>query len=254
METRRAVYDSDGEPLDCHKPAASFVDDGNEADDEGDTPSAMLAHGEPYTPLPPLVPDPVPAFATAAPHAHSPPLELLEDSADWARYLESQHFEAMCLRESVCTAQDLVGVGVAKERRHGSARVASWISGSSDSEPRESEDSDASFDHGNSVRDLRSGRYSKLEGKFFGDQKVGELTMHTQFLADEKASSGYNTLVCGISGWSVLECRGRKRSLCGLSAAQLRKARKESRNRSMSCCCLAATKDRTGGIMRPCVS
>jgi len=57
--------------------------------------------------------------------------------------------------------------------------------------------SDSEFEHGDCVRELRSGRYSKLEGKLYGGHTLGGLTLHTKFAADSKASAGYVTLKCG---------------------------------------------------------
>ena len=57
----------------------------------------------------------------------------------------------------------------------------------------------SSFDHGPVVRELRSGRYSKLEGSFYGDEQLGDLTLHTKFEAAPGASAGYKTLEVGMA-------------------------------------------------------
>ena len=64
----------------------------------------------------------------------------------------------------------------------------------------ESESEDSDFEHGSVVRELRSGRHSKLEGSFFGNEQVGALTLHTKFEAAAGASKGYNkTLERGMA-------------------------------------------------------
>ena len=74
---------------------------------------------------------------------------------------------------------------------------------SQDCETRSDSDS-SDFDHGDAVHELRSGRYGKLEGHFFGSKKAGTLTLHTKFAAADHASSGYKTLPRGM--W--VDCPG----------------------------------------------
>ena len=57
---------------------------------------------------------------------------------------------------------------------------------------------DSEFEHGPAMHELRSGRHSKLEGNFFGDEQVGALTLHTKFEAAPGASKGYKTLERGM--------------------------------------------------------
>ena len=63
---------------------------------------------------------------------------------------------------------------------------------------------DSAFEHGDAVHQLQTGRYSKLEGAFFGDEKRGTLTLHTKFVAEQNASAGYKTLERGM--W--VDCPG----------------------------------------------
>ena len=63
----------------------------------------------------------------------------------------------------------------------------------------ESASDDSDFEYGPVVRELRTGRYSKLEGKLFGSEQVGGLTLHTRFEAASGASAGYKTLERGMA-------------------------------------------------------
>jgi hypothetical protein len=63
----------------------------------------------------------------------------------------------------------------------------------------ESDSDDSDFDHGPVERELRTGRHSKLEGRFHGCEQVGALTLHTKFEAAPGASAGYKTLERGMA-------------------------------------------------------
>jgi len=63
----------------------------------------------------------------------------------------------------------------------------------------DSDSASSEYDHGPPVRELRTGRYSKLEGTLYGGEERQGLTLFTRFEAAPGASAGYKTLERGMA-------------------------------------------------------
>ena len=254
MESLRTTYDSDDEAQSYKKPGVRLEDVGNDADDEGvdDEPAATLSERALSPSMPEPLPEPLPAsVAAVATHQESPPTPPVAELADGPQCLPAVPPRA---HEVLCSSERADEAVCLPARRQREPTLFLEVDSEEASEPAESDNSDSDFDHGSCVHELRSGRYSKLEGCFYGADTMGDLTLHSQFVAAANASSGYKSLARGM--W--VDCPGvpwEETQLVRIdSVARLRKVRRESLKRSTLCCFMLAINNRTDGTTPPCSS
>ena len=204
MESLRTTYDSDDEAQSYKKPGVRLEDVGNDADDEGvdDEPAATLSERALSPSMSEPLPEPLPAsVAAVATHQESPPTPPVAELADGPQCLPAVPPRA---HEVLCSSERADEAVCLPARRQREPTLFLEVDSEEASEPAESDNSDSDFDHGSCVHELRSGRYSKLEGCFYGADTIGDLTLHSQFVAAANASSGYKSLARGM--W--VDCSG----------------------------------------------
>ena len=203
MEALRTTYDSDDEAHSYEKPAGvSLKDTGNDADDEGmdDELAATLSESALSPSMLGPLPAPTAASATLQEVSPTPPVAEPADGPQRLPAVQRAH-EALCSSERADEHEALCPP-VRPQREptfylEVDSDEVSEFAGSDNN-------SDSDFDHGDCVHELRSGRYAKLEGCFYGADMMGDLTLHTQFVAAANASSSYKSLARGM--W--VDCPG----------------------------------------------